>query len=200
LKIKTILITCVLTFILAINNSHAGIIDFELGLDSRFEYTEVVSFNHYVNPSSGYFQMNEITGSTNTVFNPNGKSPSTFALNGDGTFDLDSFLIAGAWGSQTLFVEALLDDSVIYSGSIFVNNVSVSTFNANWTGIDAFRITTGIDYVKDPLIDSGSGQHWVLDNISVNNLTVIPVPEPTSLALFSLVFLLVARSLRAAKQ
>lgn len=164
---------------LFVGTANATVIDFEGGLDSQFSYTGVTTYNS-PSSNSGYDAMGAHTGTNNWVINPYEASPSTFTWNSVGTFDLTSFAIAGAWGSQTLTVEGLLNNVVQYTSLLAVDNLAVDIFSADWSGLDAFRITTGNDFLRANNV-GGNGQHWVLDNLTINESA--SVPEPASFAL-----------------
>ncbi len=160
------------------------VIDFESGLDSQFTYSDVRHSPFSPSANSGYRAMSDHTGSNNWLFNGYEASPSTFSWNGTGTtFDLTSFAIAGAWGSQTLTFEGILNNVVQYSTTFAVDNLAVDIFNAGWLGIDALRISTGNDFVRASNV-TGNGRHWVLDNLTFNESAT--VPEPSSFALIAL--------------
>lgn len=169
---------------LSFSSANAVVIDFESGLNPLFNYAGVDYGTPL--PNSGYQTVTDFTGSTFIAFNPFEVSPSTFTWAGGGTFTLNSFVIAGAWGSQTLTIEGLLNGIVQYSSLLAVDNLNVDIFSPNWSGIDAFRISIGNDYIHDPNT-SGGGQHWALDNLSVNE-----TPEPESLALMALALVAIA--------
>jgi hypothetical protein len=123
---------------------------------------------------SGYSNVALATSSDYVAFNPYEVSPSTFTWNNPGTFDLTSFVIAGAWGSQTLNIAGYNGNSLVGSSDLFVTNAA-SVFTANWSALTHFIITTGTDFVSFNL--GGSGQHWALNDITVNeNLNAVPVP------------------------
>ena len=166
----------ILVFVLMFAGAaNATVVDFESGLDPLFTYSSDVMTGPTNLAGTGYHTLRAFTGSSNVAFNGSAASPSTFTWAGVGsTFDLNSFVIAGAWGSQTLTIEGLLNGASIFSSSLAVTTDAVSVFSPSWSGIDAFRIAIGTDYIADPnLIGSGGGQHWALDNITVS---AVPVP------------------------
>lgn len=175
---KLLLAVCVLIS----NLAHATTIDFESGLSPLFLYSGVTNNIGSVQTNSGYDAVLAYTGSNGLAFNPSAVSPSTFTWNGPGTFDLTSFVIAGAWGSQTLTIEGLVNNIVQYSTQLAVDNSVVDFFNPNWSGLTGFRITTGNDFVHASNV-TGDGQHWAMDNLTINQNAV---PEPESLALLGL--------------
>ena len=157
---------------------YSHVIDFEAGLDPLFTYTDVDHGTGDFYPLSGYDNMVDFTGSNGYAFNPFAGSPSTFTWAGGGTFSLDSFVIAGAWGTQTLLIEGLFNNAVVNSVSYGVGRTP-SIFTANWTGLDAFRITTGNDFVNEiPEFAQDGDLHWVMDNLTINS---VPVPAPLAL-------------------
>jgi hypothetical protein len=180
-KMKKCLFVCLLALSGAVN---ATVINFGSGLDPLFNYSEVETQDTNANPNSGYDTVGAYTGFSQVAFNPFEAPSSTFSWANPGeTFDLNSFVIAGAWGRQTLTIEGLLHDVVQHSALLAVDNNAVALFSPGWLGIDGFRITIGNDYVQANNVD-GDGQHWALDNLTVNES--VSVPEPTSVALLGL--------------
>ena len=174
--------------------ARADVIDFESGLDGLFTYAAVSAYSDGCSsclPGTGYQQILDATGSQGAVFNPFAQSPSDFLWNGPGTFDLTSFLIAGAWGDQNLTIEGWNNGALLYSAILPVTTTP-ETFLPNWHGLDQLRI------VIDPAgytqtVFEGGGQHWALDNLTVNE----SVPEPASILLLGGGLLAVARRRRA---
>lgn len=163
-------------FIFTASEANAAVIDFESGLDPLFTYDGVTSFS-VAPPGTGYEALVASTGSSNWVINSLDASPATFTWAGAGTFDLHSFAIAGAWGSQTLKIEGLLDNVVLNTINFAVDNLNADIFSPNWTGINAFRIYTGTDYIADTsLALIGEGQYWALDNLVINEISAVPLP------------------------
>jgi hypothetical protein len=160
--------------------ANAAVINFESGLDPLFNYTGVSTLTTPWSPNTGYDAVGTFSGSPQVAFNNSAASLTTFSWAGSGaTFDLNSFIIAGSWGSQTLTIEGVLNNSVVHSVQLAVDNNQVDIFNPDWQGIDAFRIMTGNDYIADPSLAS-SGQHWALDNLKVNE-AVSQVPAPAAI-------------------
>lgn len=151
--------------------------------DPFFTYNQVVAGSPNA-PGSGYNSVLAFTGSSKLVYNPYAHSPSTFDLSGPGTFDLNSFVIAGAWDNQTLTIEGLLSSTAIFSSALPVTSTA-QLVTLNWSGIDALRITIDSSGYTDT-VSGGSGQHWALDNIVVNQPIAQPVPEPAAMALFGI--------------
>lgn len=171
--------------------AHATTIDFDSGLDPFFAYAEVGVSSELFPFDSGYLRMQNYTGSLGFVFNPSARSPSTFSS--AVSFDLTAFLISGAWGQQTLTINGLHDGHTVYLRHIFVDP-DPRLVTLNWTGIESFFISIGDDFVQDPRLE-GTGQHWVLDNLVINE-NPENVPEPGSLALSGLGLLAVAAACR----
>lgn len=169
---------------LAAGSAQATIITFESGLDPTFTYSGVDVATVPIGQVSGYNNVAAATASSRVAYNPYAVSPSNFYLAGLPTsvFTLNSFVIAGAWGTQTLTVQGLNDGALLYSSALAIS-LTPTTFLADWVGIDQLRILIGNDYVPTPGV-SGAGQHWALDNLRINE--AITVPEPATLFTFAL--------------
>ncbi|KGK40957.1 hypothetical protein LH51_18590 [Nitrincola sp. A-D6] len=108
--------------------------------------------------NSGYASVSSATGGPYIAYNGNAAPLTTFDWNSPGTFDLNSFVIAGAWGSQTLTISG-------YSGAVLTNtaqlfvDTAASVFQANWLGLTSFSIATGNDFLRASNV-IGNGQHW----------------------------------------
>lgn len=169
--------------------SHAGVLTFESGYGALSTTGAAIGALPVQSPS-GYTNVGAFTSSTYFAYNPNAISPTTFFLTDGGTFDLNSFVIAGAWGTQTLLIESLLNNVVVDSQSLAVS-ITAQLNTLNWIGIEALRISTGNDYVRDASV-SGQGQHWALDNLTFSE-SIAEVPEPSALLLVGTALILVAR-------
>ncbi|MEJ2462311.1 MAG: PEP-CTERM sorting domain-containing protein [Candidatus Thiodiazotropha sp.] len=170
-----------LALMMASMSSQATVISFGSSGSSEFSGDEV----YYVNYStpSGYTNVKAVTGSDYVAYNPYAASPSTFTWNGAGTFDLNGFTIAGAWGSQTLTIEGYNGSTLVGSSDLFVDTNPVY-FAAEWTSLTSFVISIGNDYVRTPGL-SGNGQHWAMNDVVINE-QFQSVPEPSSLVLLGL--------------
>ena len=162
-----------------------AIIDFEDGLDPAFTYSEVGVYYgvRQYGSEGGYEKLAEATPGGYVAYNPDMESPSDFYWNGSGTFDLISFMIAGAWGSQTLTIQGLNNGSLLESASLDVSPDPI-TFMPNWFGLDQLRILIDPNGYIDT-VDGGRGQHWALDQIVINE-SVATVPEPGTLSILLL--------------
>ena len=137
---------------------------------------------------SGYINVLDATSSDFGLFNPSGTSPSDLFWNSTGTFDLNSFIIAGAWGDQTLTIEGYVLGSLVYSTDLAIS-LSPITATFNWAGIDQLRILTGTGTIPS-IPDGGTGWQWALDNMIINE--TFSVPEPGSLTLLGIGLLAVS--------
>jgi len=171
----------------------ATVIDFNGGQDPFFTYNSV-GFIGLVQANSGYDKMYSFNGGGMAAFNPGGVAFASFTKASAGTFNLNSLLVDGAWGTQTLTFVGLASGSTLYSTTFGVST-NPAKLNLNWNGINELRVLTGNDFVHNNTLN-GWGQHWVIDNITVNQ-----VPEPAPLALMGLgiVGLLASRKKFAAK-
>ena len=116
---------------------------------------------------------NEGTVSGNyAAFNPWGYDVSVSI--DSGTFDWN-----GAWFNaphfntyNTLYITGSVNGANLYSANFELPYASPVWFNANWTGIDTVSFTT-----------SYGMRRFTMDDFTFNGST--PVPEPTTLLLFS---------------
>lgn len=172
----------------------AAKIDFNGGLDPFFVYSSV-SVNGNVVPASGYDNMTAFAGGLH-AYNPSEAPVATFTKAGAGKFTLNSLLVDGAWGSQTLRFDGLSGGATVYSSFAAVTPSPLELV-LNWANIDQLRVTVGNDFVHS--VPNGWGRHWVIDNMMIDE---VKVPEPAPLALIGLgVFgLLASRKKIAAKK
>jgi hypothetical protein len=167
---------------------------FALAISSAPSYSAVISMGPSGNPAfatssniyfltpssssyngSGYESVANATSSNYVAYNANGAALSTFTWANPGTFDLNNFSIAGAWGTQTLTISGFNGASLVNSSNLFVSPTA-SLFTANWTNLTSFTIATGNDHI-DTGVGNGSGKHWALNDITVNSSpSAVPVP------------------------
>lgn len=164
-----------LTFFLTIQCSHAAVIDFESGFDPAFTYLGGIAIGDLtgVTEPSGYVNVSAFTSSAHLAANAFESSPTDYLWNEAGTFDLNSFVFAGAWGTQTFTFQGFLD-GVMTENTSFFATLDASLVTLDWMGIDQFRILTGDDFIQDPSL-LGSGQHYAIDNITYS-VSEVPVP------------------------
>ncbi len=170
-----------LALMLTAMSSQASVISFESWGSSYFS-TNGVGYTSVGTPS-GYANVSAVTGSAYVAYNPFATSPSTFTWASSGTFDLNGFTIAGAWGSQTLTIEGYNGATLVGSSDLFVDTNPVY-FSAEWASLTSFVINIGNDYVHTPGLNGG-GQHWAMNDVVINE-QFQKVPEPSSLVLLGL--------------
>lgn len=179
---KKFSILCCLFFFSFAPLANATTITFWGGLDSFFSYSNVA---HMTSPASnnGYASVQAYTSSTNIVRNGIWGNPkSSFTMSSPGTFDLTSFVIAGAFGSQTITVEGLRDSSTLYTKLLNINTTAQLFSPTGWNGIDQFNIILGNNFENT---GGGIGPMWALDDIVLTeNVGTNPVPEPATMLLF----------------
>jgi len=128
---------------------------------------------------TGYWSVAEATSNSWVAYSPRAYSPSSFSSSSGELFNLDSFWLAGAWGSQTLTITGYANGSVINTTTIGVDIVAQEYFFSGFLGIDTFTIAIGNDYVPNAaLAPRGLGQHW-----TIGSVTVSAVPEPETYAM-----------------
>jgi len=164
-------------------SANAAVISMGSSLHPAFTYSSVNTLHGATYSSgSGYESVANATSTDFVAYNPYEASPSTFTWASAGTFDLNDFIIAGAWGSQTLSITGYNGNSLVGSAYHAVTTAA-STFTANWSALTHFIIETGTDYVYQSNL-SGSGQHWALNDIRINE-SVGAVPIPAAVFLFA---------------
>ncbi|WP_417586112.1 VPLPA-CTERM sorting domain-containing protein [Nitrincola sp.] len=125
--------------------------------------------------NSGYDSVATTTGGPYIAYNGNEAPLVTFDWNDTGTFDLNSFVIASAWGSQTLTINGYTDAVLTYTAQLFVDTAA-RVFQADWFGLTSFSIATGTDFEQYSNV-GGSGQHWAMNALTFNeNLSETPLP------------------------
>ena len=146
-------------------------------------YRQHSSDPYYIN--TGYNNVEEAANTDWVAFNPYSKSPSSFASSSGEFFNLESFWIAGAWGSQTLTITGYAEGQVIQTISFGVSTEAQEYLFSGFEGLDTFDIAIGNDYVKDPLL-RGDGQQWALGSVTISPFDdndPAGVPEPGTLVL-----------------
>lgn len=174
--------------------AQAAVITFEAGLDAAFSYAGVDPYSAGCGAcfaGTGYQSVLDATASNGAVYNPFATSPSDFLWNGAGTFDLTSFVIAGAWGNQNLTVEGW-NNGVLVQSAVVAITPTAAVFSPNWSGLDQLRILIDAAGYTDT-VAGGDGQHWALDNLTIN---ANRVPEPATLLLLGGGLAAVARRYR----
>ena len=155
----------------------AATIDFETNyggsyLDPFFVYENVTQ--HIIDATdNGYASVQDYTGTTNIVRSGLPLNISSFTMSSPGTFDLTSFVVAGAFGTQTLTIQGLRNDGVIYTTGLAVSQTAQVFAPTGWNEIDKFTIKTGDDFVD--VIPGYQRRHWALDNIELT-ANAVPIP------------------------
>ena len=195
---------CGAMFGLAGNSAQAAVITFEGGLAPVFTTSDVAYVATPVASGSGYDNVAAFTGSVWVAYDENAVSPASFFLNhvdSNATFTLNSFVIAGAWGSQTLGIKGYNNGVQLFSTTHFVA-LAATVFSPGWAGIDQFEITTGSDYMNlapQGSVFDGSAPHWALDNVDMQ-VSAVPEPETYAMMLAGLGLLGFAARRRKARQ
>jgi hypothetical protein len=173
--------------LLSCSLAHSAVITFDkLAIaTSTFTFTGGTSFGtNSPTPQSGYQAMKTFTNSKYFIYNDFEAIESGLTLNGSesSTFTLNSFAIVGAWGTQTLTIQGKNNGFEIYTKQLSINlNPKIEYFN--WQNIDEIIILTGDDFIYNPASGNGFGQHWVLDNLTMNE-SIPSVPLPATAWLF----------------
>ncbi len=166
--------------------ANAGLIDFEdrscnqcvIG-DGYNNFTwnggagDTATLNGTTYGSSGYQVLANALSGDIVAYNPYAYNPIDIALQGTGTFDLNSIWFASAWDSTlNMSFSGFLDGVEVYTMDFEASNTEARIATFNWSGIDMLRI-------------NDTGQHFVMDNMLINS-SIDEVPEPSTLAIFTL--------------
>ncbi|MDR1855423.1 MAG: PEP-CTERM sorting domain-containing protein [Azoarcus sp.] len=136
---------------------------------------------------SGYDNVAALTPDSTVAINWGGGPGMSFEyiLDGvGGTFDLTSFSVASAWGTQTLYFYGFgADGQLLYEDSALVGLDAVLE-ELNWDNISRFVVEKGGDIVYDPDFYAAGdwGEQFVLGALVINE-NDHPLPEPGVLAL-----------------
>lgn len=156
------------------------------------------NFYMYLANPNGHKSLGEASdggwyaGGVTSTFYP-GYEPLTanlYLIDSSATFTLNSFLIATAYGTQTLHIVGYNNGTQLYFTDVETSQYA-SLVTLNWAGIDQFAITQGDDYdqtssfpfevIQDPT--------WGLTNLTYEistNSGNSNVPEPGLLALLGI--------------
>ena len=165
----------ILVYLLGIGVANAAVIGNDGSGFSGFTTNGINTLNGATYAPSGY---NSVALATSTDYVGYGgwtqNSTSSFTFD-SGTFDLDGFTTAGAWGSHTLTIEGLIGATVVESTTFHVTT-SASFFSIDWKGLTSFTITNpGTDFVDDPTLN-GSIHQYALNDIIVD-ANAVPIPS-----------------------
>jgi len=175
----------------------AEVITFGLEGSSFFTTDSTIGFHNpftgqfsngdfYPITDSGYANAAAAASSEWVAFNGYSDPFSMFTSSSGDLFSLNSFWLAGAWGSQTLTIIGYINGIVVDAIAIGISTTAQVYLFTSFTGIDAFSISTGDDYVRD-LTLSGIGQQWALGSVTVNAFdspnNPSPTPEPGTIIL-----------------
>ncbi|NQY66036.1 MAG: PEP-CTERM sorting domain-containing protein [Alteromonadaceae bacterium] len=178
--------------------ANAGLIttiDFENGsLDPIFNYSGNVSALNgatYFYDKSGYRTMADGTigvyGMVSYEYYYPGKTIELAITSG--LFDLNSFKIAGSWGSQTVTVQGINGGGVSYETTVDIDNTQIDVLDLGWINLTSFKIIHGNNFVADLSVNANCGGcgHFVIDDIVIGQgFDHTSVPEPSTLAIFAL--------------
>jgi hypothetical protein len=106
----------------------------------------------------------------------------TFSASSGTPFDLNSLLLAGAWGSQTLTIVGYTNGVATYTTTVEISTTAKQFDFTGFMGIDKFTVATGNDFVRDPSA-SRNGLNWAMGSV---NVTVVPEPQTYAMLLAGL--------------
>ena len=116
----------------------------------------------------------------NIAYNSGG-TPANFSISDPNVFTLTSGYFTAAWNDGlAILVTAFLDSSLIYITSFNVDTQRPLFVLFDWANIDRVNFNSVGGVHNDDL--EGFGTHFVLDDLTINQVSA--VPEPATLALF----------------
>jgi hypothetical protein len=138
---------------------------------------EDISKNPTYYAGSGFESVANATNKDVVAFNIYGFNPLELTYTGPGdSFTLDSFYLAGGWGSETVTFTGFKDGVQVGTVAYNATTTAVAYPSLSWSAID--KLVVQVDnYVPQPGLQ-GSGETWVLGGVNIT-----PVPEPESYAM-----------------
>lgn len=149
---------------------------------NNFGYLNVPDFlaENSAYSNSGY--ANGLISTPNVGYNESG-NPASFSADGDGPFTLNSLYLSAAWNDNlSVQITGSLSGVTEDSETFTVSPGGPTLETLNWSDIDTVTITTSGGTPAPG--EAGSGEHAVLDNITINAGAVV-TPEPASLTLLA---------------
>jgi hypothetical protein len=112
----------------------------------------------------------------------------------DGLFDFNSIYLTAAWSDGlNIRVRGLNSGTVLYDNVVTVDTTGPTLFDFNYLGIDQL-IFDSFGGVHNPALTNGSGEHFVMDNMTIN-ATGVPEPSTGLLVIAALIGLGVRRQI-----
>jgi len=148
--------------------------------------------------NSGFWNVATATDGVIVGYNRNEYSPATLYWAGEGeSFILNSLYLASAWGTASVTITGYEGDGTVVGVQTLDLTLDAQFFEFNWEGLTSleFDIVDGSYVFDEQFAESGYawGPQWVLDDITINELTDEPpideppgVPEPGVLALLGI--------------
>ena len=165
----------------------AQLLDFEDLANTHKEITSYhgFTFQHFssedINRYAGGGAYSEgATSGTAFLFNPWEKDAS-IVKTGGGLFDFGSASLRAAWNQGlNITVTGWLNGVEVSTKTVTVNSTEHTLGEFNFLGIDKLTFHS-YGGVKNPLFTTGSGTHFMIDDM--NFAAVAPVPEPSTYAM-----------------
>lgn len=127
-------------------------------------------------PGSGY--ANGTVSGNNVAFNAYGEMASTSGS----TFDFNSAYLTAAWNNGlSITIAGYLDGVEKYQQTVVVDTTSPTLFVFNYYGVDQ---VTFYSFGGTNAGLGGEGEHFAMDNLTINHNNANPVPVPPAFILF----------------
>jgi hypothetical protein len=120
-------------------------------------------------PDSGY--PNGTVSPNNIALNRFG-APASISLGGQGTFDLNSAFLTGAWNDGlNVNVVGFLDGVSVYNNTYTVSAYAPTLVTFDYLGVDSVTFSS---YGGDHVFLEGSGSQFVMDDLVINQSVAVP--------------------------
>ncbi len=148
-------------------------------------WTSVAYINKNTLPDTGF--ANGVVSGNYAAFN---NFATTSTITGD-IFNFNGTYLTAAWNDGLqLEVNGFLNNVLLFTQTVILNTSSAQWFDFNYTGINklSFRSWGGT-----PTNPGEGGEHFVMDNFTINETAAVPESSPLALLLLGLAAIAIGR-------
>lgn len=148
-------------------------------------WTSVAYINKNTLPDTGF--ANGVVSGNYAAFN---NFATTSTITGD-IFNFNGTYLTAAWNDGLqLEVNGFLNNVLLFTQTVILNTSSAQWFDFNYTGINklSFRSWGGT-----PTNPGEGGEHFVMDNFTINETAAVPESSPLALLLLGLATIAIGR-------
>lgn len=148
-------------------------------------WTSVAYINKNTLPGTGF--ANGVVSGSYTAFN---NFATTSTITGD-IFNFNGTYLTAAWNNGLqVEVNGFLNNVLLFTQTVILNTSSAQWFDFNYTGINklSFRSWGGT-----PTNPGEGGEHFVMDNFTINETAAVPESSPLALLLLGLAAIAIGR-------